>query len=400
MKIFRKLSLGVRLLLVVLPPLVGTLFFAMRLNAQDGIEHNWPLAAGIVLLAGTVALAYLLLASPIRQLSAIHSTFSKLNAGHDLSARVKIEGGETAGVSALAVNQVLDSFTSSMNRYERSNSTILATTQGLCDASGSSNQGLASQRGQMEQFAYSVTELVRAINEVAESSQLAAEATEQARNQTQHGALVATNAMCAIEAVFDDLDNADETIEDLNKRSRDVGVVLEVIGDISEQTNLLALNAAIEAARAGEHGRGFAVVADEVRKLASKTQDSIAQIQQIIDKLQSGAKLAVNRMGQARSKAHEGVLQVEESAESLGTIAGEVVTLMEMNHRIADAASHQSGLADTLNTNLEEIQSLAQENSDKAEMREQLARELLALVNGARSQGDARFSGQVEAVTA
>lgn len=382
MNILRKLSLEVRLLLVLLPPIVGMMYFAIQLNGQPSIETNWPLISAIVLVVATAALAYLVLASLIRQLSAMHSTFTRLNEGRDLTARVKIEGSDATGIPATAVNQVLDSLTSSLDQYEESSSTILESTQSLCTASGRSNHNLQLQQEQMGQFANSISELVSMINDVAENSRVAADATEQARGQTQHGALVATNAMCAIEAVFDDLDSADGTIDVLNERSRDVGQILEVIGSISEQTNLLALNAAIEAARAGEHGRGFAVVADEVRNLASKTQDSISEIQQIIDQLQSGAKQAVKRMGEARAKAHDGVQQVEDSAESLGTIAGEVATLVEMNSRIAEATDQQNSLANTLVRGIDEIQNFAKENRGDAEAQLKIAEELHALVGG------------------
>ncbi len=394
MKLLRGTSLEVRFLCVVLPSSIGMLFFATQLVRQGETGGNWPLVLALFIVMTTVGLAYLLFSSSIRQLSDINATLRRLDDDNDLSARVKITSGDITGTSAASINRVLDSLTMTLNQYAKSNSRILATTRSLCDNYKSSNQKLARQQGQMDQLASSISELVGMIHDVGESTRLAAEATEQARSQTQNGALVSTLAICAIEAVFDDLDNTDETIEILNDRSRDVGVVLEVINSVSEQTNLLALNAAIEAARAGEHGRGFAVVADEVRKLASKTQNSIGEIQEIIDQLQNGARTAVRRMGEARSKTNDGVQQVEDSAEALGAIAGEVATLVEMNGRIAEAANQQSDLADILNRAVDEIQSFAESNRSEAEMREKLAGELYVLVTDIENIGSGRVSGR------
>lgn len=378
MKFIQKISFEGRMLAVVMPSVICMFFYAAKLSGQA--ENNWPIILSFMVLLTTAGFVYIAFSGCIRQLSAISFALKKLNWDSDFNSRVEVISTDSIGESAKEINRLLDNLTATFGQYRESGTKIVATTQNLCGISVSSDQGFADQHGQMEQFVHSVSELTSMIHHIADNTRIAAEATETARSHTQNGALVATNAMCAIEAVFNDLNNADEVIEVLNEKSRDVELVLEVIGDISEQTNLLALNAAIEAARAGEQGRGFAVVADEVRNLACKTQDSIIKIAQIIDQLQDGARLAVKRMGEARSQANKGVLQMEESAESLGTIAGEVATLVDMNSKIADAARQQDELASSLNTGIDNINTLLKNNKSETEMRERYSDELHNLV--------------------
>lgn len=380
MKFIQRISFEGRILAVVLPSVVCMLFYAAQLSGQT--ESNWPIILSLFTLLLTAGFIYFALSDSIRQQAAINVAMKKMNWDGDLSSRIEIISSDSIGDSAKEINRLLDNLTSTLGQYKESSTKIVTTTHNLCGISAGSEQSYADQHGQMEQFVHSVTELTNMIHHIADNSKIAAEATEAARSHTQSGALVATNAMCAIEAVSNNLSNADEVIKALNGKANDVEMVLKVIGEISEQTNLLALNAAIEAARAGEHGRGFAVVASEVRNLASKTQDSISEIRHIIDELQNGTSLAVKRMSEARDQADEGVEQMEESAESLGMIAGEVATLVDMNSKIADAAHHQSELATTLNSGVDSIRSLVEHSKNEAEMREQYSDELSDLVAG------------------
>jgi methyl-accepting chemotaxis protein len=380
MKLIQKISFEGRILAVTLPSVVCMFFYATQLSNQ--VERNWPLFLSLLILLSTAGFIYIAFFDSIRQQAAIKATMNKLTMDSDLHSRVEIISVDSIGETAKSINWLLDSLTNMFGQYKESNTKIVSTTQNLCGISVTSSQSFEDQHGQVERFVHSVSELTSMIDNIADNTKIAAEATEVARSHTQSGALVATNAMCTIEAVFDNLGNADEVIEVLNEKAHNVELVLEVIGEISEQTNLLALNAAIEAARAGEQGRGFAVVASEVRNLASKTQDSISEIRKIIDELQNGTSLAVKRMGEARNQAHEGVEQMEESAESLGMIAGEVATLVDMNSKIADAAQHQNELAKTLNDGIESIKSLVENSKNEAEIREQYSDELSNLVAG------------------
>lgn len=186
-----------------------------------------------------------------------------------------------------------------------------------------------------------VNELVQAVQEVAHSAVAAADATHQAAKEADNGKVAMTEAMGAMSSLGDHIGRAGEAVTRLGKETQNIGAVLDVIRGIAEQTNLLALNAAIEAARAGEQGRGFAVVADEVRTLASRTQRSTQEIRQMIERLQGEAQSVVGVMGQGTSQASVVEELIENACVALAEIGGAVTTIDGMNTQIASAAEQQ-----------------------------------------------------------
>jgi aerotaxis receptor len=225
------------------------------------------------------------------------------------------------------------------------------------------NQGIYEQQTETEQVATAMNEMSATVQEVARNTAEAAHAAQNADEVAKAGALAATDSICGIDKLVDEVEQAAAVIRNLEQESNSVGSVLDVIRGIAEQTNLLALNAAIEAARAGEAGRGFAVVADEVRTLASRTQESTTEIDGMIARLQTEARGAVQAMEKAQGVAQTNSAQVTTLAESLAGISGAVQSIHEMNTQIATAAEEQGAVSEEINRNIVNISSLAEQTT-------------------------------------
>lgn len=223
------------------------------------------------------------------------------------------------------------------------------------------------QQRQIGDIADNITNMNTTAHDVATNAQQAANAADTANNKASHGSNVITQTLDSMSILSSQVLTASEVMIKLEKSGQDVGVVLEVIQGIAEQTNLLALNAAIEAARAGEQGRGFAVVADEVRTLASRTQSSTREIQEIIGQLQSDSVQAVEVMRRSSEQTNVSINHATETGASLESIVGAVNTILEMNTQIATAAEEQSVLTDNIKQSLDGIRELASSTTSTTE---------------------------------
>lgn len=234
------------------------------------------------------------------------------------------------------------------------------------DISNETRTGVEQQRREVDMLATAMNEMNATVHEVAQNAARTLQASESADEQAQHGAQEAQRALDGIHSLVEELQRTAQKISLVGQESDNVAKVLDVIKGVAEQTNLLALNAAIEAARAGEQGRGFAVVADEVRVLASRTQTSTLEIQSMIEKFQTGVRDAVSGMSLAEEEAKRGATLVEKAATALIEVAREVEAITAMNTEVATAAEQQSQVAEEINRNIIRISDEAERAANRA----------------------------------
>lgn len=315
---------------------------------------------------------------PIITLSNI---MSEVEANNDLTLRSASTAKDEVGMMSSSFNKMLEKFEALVQQITSSSVQLAAASEEVSSVAQESTNGIMQQRTETDMIATAMNEMTATVTEVASSAEAAAGAAHSANNDAQGGSEIVKNTAQAIAQLATDVADASNVIHQLESDSEDIGSILDVIKNIAEQTNLLALNAAIEAARAGEQGRGFAVVADEVRTLASRTQESTAEIESMITKLQSGAKHAVEVMEKGRTQAETGEAQAKEASESLEAITRAVSTINEMNTHIASAAEEQSATAEEMNRNIINISQVSDQTASGSEQTTIAANELAELAN-------------------
>ncbi|WP_372972495.1 methyl-accepting chemotaxis protein [Marinobacter sp.] len=281
-----------------------------------------------------------------------------------------------------------------MGRVRQASTQLAEAATELLDTAGNNREQIRLQSEEAQQMAAAVNQMAATVNEVAGFAGNAASATRTADEEVENGNRVVSDTAVAIGNLADTLEGATETVRQVSQDSANIESIIEVINGIAEQTNLLALNAAIEAARAGEQGRGFAVVADEVRSLATRTQDSTREIQEMIGKLQTGAGQAVSVMETSRELARETVAQTGEAQEALGRIRHEVGAINDMNAQIASGAEQQSAVAEEVNRNISRIHDATVETAAGSEQVASSSRELDTLADQLRQEVSFFRAGQ------
>lgn len=325
-----------------------------------------PFIASVVGLLGGGGLAFALshwLTTPVRKIANIARSV------YDNPIMRSIYGGsdDEYGEILLAMCAQHAKIRTISGRVEDSIAHLDKLAAGIQHSSHRTSEGVNKQQMDTEQLATAITEMAATVQEVAKNTDEAAKAAGDAEQQTQTGAEVVLQTIDAINKLADEIETSADGIQRLEQDSLEIGTVLDVIRGIAEQTNLLALNAAIEAARAGEQGRGFAVVADEVRNLAMRTQESTQQIQTMIEQLQQGAQSAAQQMEQGREQARQSVEQTSQADKALNNIKAAVDIIARMNHQIATAAEEQSSVAEEINRNINQISQVAEQTAQVAQ---------------------------------
>ena len=313
-----------------------------------------------------IGLGYVMTRAITRPIAHAVDTANKLAAG-DLTVEVKVRSTDETGQMLLAMKKMTHSIRSMVGQVITATEQLTGAAHEIAVVTKQTAANLEIQKEDLSQTSVAMEQMSASIHEVAHSAALAAQSANEADAQASKGRSVVDQVSGSVSILAADLEGTQRVINKLNSETDSVDSILEVITSIAEQTNLLALNAAIEAARAGEQGRGFAVVADEVRTLASRTQASIAETQQLTGRLKSEAKTSVLAMQAGQEKTVGAVDLSKKAAQSLLGISQAVTHINEMNTQIASAAEQQSTVAEQTSHSIHKMNQTAIENSAGAQ---------------------------------
>jgi len=371
------------LLEVPKPVLLGpALQLESQLDSQRTADSAVALGIGLAAVIAGLLLMWLTARGVTRPILGVAAMLQNIASGEgDLTRRLAYAKRDELGELAGWFNRFLDKLQPVIAEVKRSVQDARGTADQSAAIASQTSAGMQQQYREVDQVATASQEMSSTAQDVARSAAQAAEAARGADQATRQGLDVIGQTTRSIDQLAADMSSAMAQVEGLAASSEQIGSVLEVIRAIAEQTNLLALNAAIEAARAGEAGRGFAVVADEVRNLAKRTQDSVEEIRQVIEGLQHGTREVVGAMHSSHRQAQGGVEQVEQAVAALRRIGEAVSLISDMNLQIASAAEQQSAVAEEITRNVASIRDVTESLSGQADESARVSQSLNSLAN-------------------
>jgi len=363
--------------------ILGAVKVTYDLSTVDSQIMSSITQAGILQLVITIVSFWLLSLTIntliFKRLKRLRHTINDVEQNLDLNKDIKVHHDDELGAVSAALNSMMKKFRTSFLSISSATDKLVESAKSVDEISNLTREAVLNQKNGTDSVAAAINELDTSASEVHRNTQTAADSSVSAREKATQGLQLVEHAKDGIGQLRDQVIDNTAMITALSDKTNEVGGVLEVITSIAEQTNLLALNAAIEAARAGEQGRGFAVVADEVRSLATRTRESIDQIQSTISGLQVDASNAVSSMNEVSQQANEKAEDVTNVASLLVEITSQIGELDDLNTQIASAAQQQNLAADEINVNVVNISDVAEKSSEDAIRGKEISEELLEL---------------------
>lgn len=332
-------------------------------KANDRVVFSLYMLFAAMLIVG-VTMSLFMASKISEEVTELTETIRHIEENGDLTLRAQAYSDGEVGILARTFNKLVISLFNIVADVHYKGEQLVTSAGSLSEVAYNTRAGMETQSGEIEKVAAAMSQMSKTVDQVAEITHTASSLADSCNHESHNGSLIVNETIGVIQELADDVQASATAIDELKGHSQSIGGVLDVIKNISEQTNLLALNAAIEAARAGEQGRGFAVVADEVRTLAQRTQDSTGEIESLVESLQKGSQNAFNMMNLSRDKASNTVQKAKEAGNSLNTITESMANMVELNAKVALAAKQQAETTQEVTQNMSNIRLVAMDTSE------------------------------------